>query len=83
MHFLVIYFGLCIVFFLLVLILLKTSPIGWEDEHGFHQINKEEKLITFPLKKKAASNHLTINFKLAHNQKPGDSNLDHRITLSL
>jgi len=53
MLFLEIYIGLCIVFFPVVLWRLKKAPTGWQDENGFHLKKPEEKLIKFPLKKKA------------------------------
>jgi hypothetical protein len=42
MIFLVIYIGLCIIFFPIIFKLLKTAPTGWEDHNGFHQ-EKEDK----------------------------------------
>ena len=69
MHFLVIYMGLCVVSSLIMLILFKFSPDGWQDENGFHLINEKEKLITFPLQKKVAGNYHTVHFNLAHHQK--------------
>ena len=64
-----IYIGLCAVSFLILLAAFKNSPSGWQDEDGFHQLNEKEKLITFPLEKKAAGNYLAINFNSAHRQK--------------
>jgi hypothetical protein len=83
MLFLEIYMGLCIVSFPLMLLLFKTAPLGWEDKNGYHQKSNEEKLIPFPLKKRVARDHLTINFKLAHYQKLDSSNFDLQITLGV
>ena len=66
-----------------MLFLLKISPFGWEDENGFHQIRIEEKLISFPLKKRVAGNLHTVNLELAPYQKLDNSNSDHQITLGL
>ena len=44
MIFLEIYIGLCIIFFLITLILLKNAPTGWEDKNGFH-LGKENETI--------------------------------------
>ena len=39
-----IYIGIYIVFFILfMLLLIKKSPTGYEDETGFHEIKKDEK----------------------------------------
>ena len=34
---------LCVIFFLITLILLKTAPTGWEDENGFHRGKENER----------------------------------------
>ncbi len=82
MYFLEIYIGLCIIFFLLIVILIKISPSGWEDENGFHQLSTKENTITFPLKNKSAMNHLSINFKIAHYQNLDNRRSGHPITLA-
>jgi hypothetical protein len=43
MFFLIIYLGLCLVTFLLIVVLLKISPSGWQDKKGFHQLTKKHK----------------------------------------
>jgi hypothetical protein len=43
MIFLEIYIALCIIFFLITLILLKTAPTGWEDKNGFHLGKENER----------------------------------------
>jgi hypothetical protein len=43
MIFLEIYIGLCIIFFLITLILLKSAPTGWEDKYGFHLGKENER----------------------------------------
>ena len=43
MIFLEIYIALCIIFFLIILILLKTAPTGWEDKNGFHLGKENER----------------------------------------
>jgi len=82
MLFFEIYVGLCIFFFPIMLLLFKTAPLGWEDKNGYHQKATEEKLISFPLTKRVASNHPTINFNLAQYQKLDSSNFDLQITLA-
>jgi hypothetical protein len=81
MLFLEIYMGLSFVSFLIILILLKISPSGWQDENGFHLAEEKEKLITFPLRKNVAGNFLTINFNLARNEKLEKRNSGLQITL--
>jgi hypothetical protein len=83
MVFLMIYMGLCIIFFLILLFLLETSPVGWEDKDGFHMADEQENLIIFPLKKKEPINKLAIHFKLTPYQKLEYRESGNPITLSL
>jgi hypothetical protein len=83
MLFLEIYLGLCVIFFLIILLLLESSPVGWEDEDGFHMANEQENLIIFPLKKKVAINPPVIHFKFSHYQRLENENSGHPITLNL
>ena len=78
-----IYMGLCVIFFLILLLLLETSPIGWEDEDGFHMANEQENLIIFPLKKKVAIKLPALHFKFSHYQWLENENSGHPITLNL
>ena len=34
---------LCVIFFLITLILIKTAPTGWEDKNGFHLGKENER----------------------------------------
>ena len=74
---------LCVIFFLIILLILESSPIGWEDEDGFHMADEQENLIMFPLKKKVAINQPAIRFKLSHYQRLESENSGLPITLNL
>ncbi len=83
MLFLEIYLGLCVIFFLIILLLLESSPVGWEDEDGFHMANEQENLIIFPLKKKITINQPAIHLKLSYYKKLENRTSGHPITLNL